>query len=38
MDELNNIKNTHKVGDTVQLVVTRDGREMTVDVTLAEQP
>lgn len=38
MDELNNIKNTHKVGDTVQLVVTRDGRELTIDVTLAEQP
>ena len=38
MDELNAIKNTHKVGDTMKLTYNRDGKEATVDITLAEQP
>lgn len=38
MDELNNIKNSHKVGDTITLTINRDGKESDVDITLAEQP
>lgn len=38
MDELNAIKNAHKVGDTMNLTYNRDGKEANVDVTLAEQP
>jgi len=38
MDELNAIKNSHKVGDTITLTYNRDGKESTVEITLAEQP
>lgn len=36
-DELNNIKNSHKVGDTIEIVVNRNGEEKTFSVTLVEQ-
>lgn len=38
MDELNNIKNTHNIGDEITLRVNRNGQEMDIKVTLAEQP
>lgn len=38
MDELNEIKNTHNVGDTMSLKINRDGKEITVDVVLGETP
>lgn len=36
MDELNEIKNTHKIGDTVTLKVYRDGKYQDIKVTLGE--
>ena len=36
MTELNNQKNTHKVGDEVKLKLIRDGKEQEVTVTLGE--
>ncbi|MBR6504926.1 MAG: PDZ domain-containing protein [Clostridia bacterium] len=38
MDELNEIKNTHSVGDTMTLKINRDGKEINVDVVLGETP
>ncbi len=38
MDELNSIKNTHKIGDEMTLKVSRDGKEISVTLTLTEQP
>ena len=38
MDDLNEVKNTHQIGDTMSLKIYRDGRETTVELTLAEQP
>ena len=38
MDELNEIKNTHQIGDTMTLKVNRDGKERDLTITLAEQP
>ena len=38
MEELNDIKNTHKVGDTITLTYNRDGRENTIEITLIEEP
>lgn len=38
MDELNEIKNSHQIGDTMTLKVNRDGQERELTVTLAEQP
>ena len=38
MDELNEIKNKHQIGDTMTLKVNRDGQEKDLTVTLAEQP
>ncbi len=38
MDELNEIKNTHKIGDTMTIKVNRDGQERELTVTLDEQP
>lgn len=38
MDELNEIKNTHKIGDTITLKVYRDKEYVDVHVTLGEQP
>ncbi len=38
MDELNEIKNSHKIGDEMTLKLNRDGKEVEVTVTLSEQP
>ena len=38
MDELNEIKNKHKIGDTIKLKINRDGKEQEISVTLGEQP
>ena len=36
-NELNTIKNSHKVGDTMEIVVNRNGEEKTFTLTLVEQ-
>ena len=38
MDELNKIKNSHKIGDEMKLKVNRNGQEIEITLTLAEQP
>lgn len=38
MDELNEIKNSHKIGDEMTLKVNRNGNEVSITLTLAEQP
>ena len=38
MDELNDIKNKHQIGDNITLKVNRSGDEKDLVVTLAEQP
>lgn len=38
MDELNEIKNSHKIGDIINLKVYRDNNYVDVQVTLGEQP
>lgn len=38
MDELNEIKNSHKIGDIINLKVYRDNNYIDVQVTLGEQP
>lgn len=38
MDELNEIKNAHKIGDEITLKVNRNGNEVSITLTLAEQP
>ena len=38
MDDLNEIKNSHQIGDKMNLTIYRDGSETTVELTLAEQP
>ena len=38
MEELNNIKNTHKIGETITLTINRNGTEKEVTVTLEETP
>ena len=38
MDELNEIKNSKSIGDTIKLKVYRNGNEKEVTVTLQEQP
>lgn len=38
MDELNEIKNSHKIGDEMSLKINRDGKDIEVKVTLSEQP
>ena len=38
MDDLNKIKNSHQIGDTMTLKIYRSGQEETVELTLAEQP
>ena len=37
MDELNEIKNTHNIGDVIKLTVFRDGNEREIELTLQEQ-
>lgn len=38
MDELNQIKNSHQIGDTMKLKINRDGSEKELTLTLGEQP
>lgn len=38
MNDLNEIKNSHQIGDNMTLKVYRNGEEFTVNLTLAEQP
>ena len=38
MDDLNEIKNSHQIGDKMTLKIYRNGKEETVELTLAEQP
>lgn len=38
MDELNSIKNSHKIGDTISLTINRDGQEKDLNITLEETP
>ena len=38
MDELTEIKNSHQIGDTITLVVNRNGEEKEISVTLEETP
>lgn len=38
MDDLNEIKNTHQIGDKMSIKYYRDGKESTIELTLAEQP
>ena len=38
MDELNEIKNSHQIGDTMRLKINRDGNEKEITLTLGEQP
>ncbi len=38
MDELNEIKNSHEIGEEMTLTLNRDGEEREVTVTLDEQP
>ena len=38
MDELNEIKNTHQIGDEMKLKINRNGSEKEITLTLGEQP
>ena len=38
MDELNEIKNSHKIGDTMTLKINRNGQEKDITITLEETP
>ena len=38
MDELNEIKNSHQIGDTMNLKINRDGSAKEITLTLGEQP
>lgn len=38
MDELNEIKNSHKIGDEMTLKINRNGKEESIKLTLSEQP
>ena len=38
MDELNEIKNSHQIGDTITLTINRNGDNKDITVTLAETP
>ncbi|MBO5478464.1 MAG: trypsin-like peptidase domain-containing protein [Clostridia bacterium] len=38
MEELNDIKNSHKIGDQMTLKVNREGKEIDITLTLMEQP
>ena len=37
MDELNEVRDTHKAGETLKLDIVRSGKNMTVNVTLGEE-
>lgn len=38
MDELNEIKNSHSIGDEMKIKINRDGSEQELTITLGEQP
>ena len=38
IDEINNIKYNHKIGDTINLTISRNNQEMSVNLVLEEQP
>ena len=38
MDELNEIKNAHQIGDEINIKVNRNGKEKELTITLGEQP
>ena len=38
MDELNEIKNSHSIGDEMTITVNREGQEIDLTITLGEQP
>ena len=38
MDELNEIKNSHQIGDEMKVKVNRDGEERELTIVLGEQP
>ena len=38
MDKLNEIKNSHSIGDELKVTVNRDGQEKELTITLGEQP
>ena len=38
MDELNNVKNSHEIGDKMTLTINRNGQEQDVTITLEETP
>ena len=38
MDELNEIKNSHSIGDEMTITINRDGEEKDLTITLGEQP
>ena len=38
MDELNEIKNSHQIGDTMKLKINRERKEKEITLTLGEQP
>ena len=38
MDELNELKNAHKIGDDFKIKVNRDGKEKELTIKLGEQP
>ena len=38
MNELNEIKNTHSIGDNIKLTVNRDGKSIDINLALGEQP
>ena len=38
MDELNEIKNSHKIGDEMKIKIKRDNNEKELTITLGEQP
>ena len=37
MNELNEIKNSHSIGDKITLKINRDGKEKELEITLGEQ-
>ena len=37
MNELNEIRNTHSIGDTMNLKINRDGQEKDISLVLGEQ-
>lgn len=38
MNELNEIKNSHQIGEQMNIKVNREGKEISITITLAEQP